>query len=70
MSLWFKYTRFKEVNDTLQAVVEHGRIPSAKFIPLVWQISSRLQMRPNDPDPSDFQARFRSAASAPRMGGP
>lgn len=56
VSLWFKHCRLEGVNAVLAEVVESRRVPSAKFLPLVWQISSRLQQRPSGSgDPSPFQ---------------
>lgn len=39
----------------MQEVVEDLSIPSAKFLPLAWQISSRLQQRADGGGPSPFQ---------------
>lgn len=55
VSLWFKHHRFKGVNQVMEGVVETRTISSAKFLPLVWQISSRLQQRADGAGTSPFQ---------------
>ena len=60
VSLWFSNSADQELAQLLESSL--GRVASHKFLPLVYQIVSRLKLRPaaRDPKVRDHDARFRS----------
>ena len=59
VALWFKYAHLPDVNARMAALLAASRpddgaaVPSAKVLPLVWQLSARLE--PGDAGATGFQ---------------